>query len=42
MLIVWGMNSAGLEVPAEVAAAVTTLLTFAVSYMVPSLPVVAK
>lgn len=35
MLIIWGIGAAGVEVPAEVAAAITTLITFAVSYFVP-------
>lgn len=35
MLVVWGIGATGIEVPPEIAAAVTTLVTFAVSYMVP-------
>ena len=35
LLVVWGVGAAGIEVPAEVAAALTTIITFAVSYFVP-------
>lgn len=35
MLIIWGIGAAGVDVPAEVAAAITTLVTFAVGYFVP-------
>lgn len=36
MLIVWGIGAAGVEVPAEVAAAITTIVTFVTSYFVPA------
>jgi len=35
MLIIWGVGAAGVDVPAEVAAAITTLVTFVVGYFVP-------
>lgn len=35
LLLVWGIGALGVEVPAEVAAAITTVITFAVSYFVP-------
>lgn len=35
VLLVWGLNSAGIEVPAEAAAALTSVVTFAVAYFVP-------
>jgi putative flippase GtrA len=36
VILVWVASLAGLEVPPPVAAAVTTLLTFVTSYMVPA------
>lgn len=37
ILIVWLMNAGfGVDVPGEAASAITTILTFAVSYMVPN------
>ena len=35
LLVVWGLGSLGVDVPPEVAAALTTVITFAVSYLVP-------
>lgn len=34
-LLVWGLGEMGVEVPAEVAAAIATLVAFGVAYMVP-------
>jgi hypothetical protein len=35
-IIVWGVGLAGLDVPPEVAAAVTTVLSVATGYLVPA------
>lgn len=35
ILAVWGLGALGVAVPPEVAAAITTLFTFGVSYLVP-------
>lgn len=35
ILLVWALNELGMEVPAEVAAAIATLVSFAVGYFVP-------
>jgi hypothetical protein len=34
-IIVWGVSLAGVDVPAEVAAAFATVVSFAVGYLVP-------
>jgi hypothetical protein len=34
-IIVWGVSLAGVEVPPEVAAAVATVVSFALAYLVP-------
>ena len=34
LLLIWGVGAAGVAVPAEVAAAITTIITFGVSYFV--------
>lgn len=35
IIIVWAIGAAGIDVPAEVASAITTLLAAVTSYMIP-------
>ena len=36
VILVWGIEELGASIPAEVASAVTTVLTFVTSYLVPN------
>ena len=35
ILLVWGLQQAGVSLPAEIASSLTTILTFATSWFVP-------